>query len=177
MKEPTGLEVYFRSEKLLIVAVVLLLSSALLAFGSQVAEPSPNSSGVQVVNPVIQYDTLESLQGAADFLVQTPQALPTGYEVEEYALVAQTIAQVTYSCGEDKLVYRTSTEQEAPGEVSGEFPWESSLTCGASTVSVLGDQEDVILHASWQRDGMWYSLTSSEGLTAESLTALVTSIL
>ena len=123
MKEPTGLEVYFRSEKLLIVAVVLLLSSALLAFGSQVAEPSPNSSGVQVVNPVIQYDTLESLQGAADFLVQTPQALPTGYEVEEYALVAQTIAQVTYSCGEDKLVYRTSTEQEAPGEVSGEFPW------------------------------------------------------
>ena len=89
---------------------------------------SPNSSGVQVVNPVIQYDTLESLQGAADFLVQTPQALPTGYEVEEYALVAQTIAQVTYSCGEDKLVYRTSTEQEAPGEVSGEFPWESSLT-------------------------------------------------
>lgn len=69
--------------------------------------------------------------------------------------MAQTIAQVTYSCGEDKLVYRTSTEQEAPGRGLGEFPWESSLTCGASTVSVLGDQEDVILHASWQRDGMW----------------------
>ena len=177
MKEPTGFEVYFHSEKLLIAAVVLILLSALLAFGSQVAEPSQNSSSVQVVNPVAQYDTLESLQGAADFLVQTPQALPSGYEASEYALVARTMAQVTYSCGEDKLVYCTSVAQEAPKETPEEFPWKSSLACGASTVSVLGSQEDVILHASWQRDGMWYSLTSSEGLTAESLTALVTSVL
>lgn len=176
MKESTGLEVYFHSEKLVIVAVVLLLSSALLAFGSQVAEPSPSSSQVQVVNPVVRYDTLESLQGAADFLIQTPQALPTGYEVKEYALIAQAIAQVTYENGADKLIYRMAAQ--SPSEEKGDpLPWQASLDCGASTVAVEGEEEDVILRASWQRDGMWYSLTSTQGLTAESLTALVTSVL
>ena len=178
MEEKKQLEVYFPAKSILWCAVALMVCALLLAVGSQVAEPSTHSSKVAVISPVASYDTLQSLQGAADFSIQTPQALPEGYQVSSYSLIADTTARVVYTNGSERLVYSTASgEGSLYTEDTASYSWNSTVTCGASSVQVSGNEEDVILFASWQRDGISYSLSSTEGLTMESLTALVTSVL
>ncbi len=129
----------------------------------------------QVPNPTEIYQSIEDAMAALSFEAKIPAALADEYEQGQIAVINKKVLEVTYTKDGNMVVYRTA---EGEGDISGdytEYAQTNTVTIGEYEVETRGS-DDTVSIALWNADGMAYSLTFGQAVTAEALDAIVESL-
>lgn len=162
-------------KKFLLSAAACLCLAAVLYTGLTRPAAPPDGGDVQVGNPMESWETAEALSQAVGFEVPLPTQLPEGYDLESFSSISRQIAEVCWSDGEGRIIYRVSAELE---DISGDYVRHSRQTeiqAGGSTVTLLGDDQGWVT-AVWTAGELHCALLVQPGQTEEGLREIITSI-
>lgn len=151
--------------------------SASSAVSPSSASQSGNSTAAELPNPIVSYDTLEKAVEALGFSVRTPQWMPDGYTQSRIEVIGGTMLQLAYSKSEDDTItYRVAKGEEDISGDYNEYANEATIEAAGITVTARGDQEEMLSVATWQADGLTYSLGFDKPITAEEIKKIVESL-
>ncbi len=131
--------------------------------------------GVEIANPVTEYDSLMEAQKAVGFEFNVPtdiNSIPMG----SVMVYSGTMIEVNYTEG-DELLYSVRKEKEID-DISGDYntySLEETVAVDGSDVTIKGDQ-DLFYLAIWNCDGYSYSLTSDKGMSKVDIVSIVEKI-
>ena len=183
-------------QKLTAMALAALMLASLAACGadkadtpktpdSAVTEPSdavvtpsgdaaePDGDNTQIPNPWTDYESAEDAASAAGFDLTAPAAI-AGEAQSAWRVMSgdQTILEIRYG---DGVILRKAV---GTGDISGDYnDYAESQDVESGDVTVTARGSDGAIHnAAWEADGYTYSITTSAGLTADELAAVVAEI-
>lgn len=140
---------------------------------------SSSSASVGMPTPFTNYPNLEEAHEAMEIDFKAPGTMPEGFMPDSFSVWNdKSIAQIIYMNGEDQITYRVSPTL-APSEITGdhtEYPSQKDITVEDTQVSCKGNDEDAVLVATWQEDGLTYSISSNIPLTTSQLETIIKSI-
>ena len=129
---------------------------------------------VQIPNPMHEHKTLAELVKAVGFDVKLP-AVPAGYVQSALFDISGETADIRFTAGEKEICYRVSRES---GDVSGDYnTYESKGTLTVNGVAVSWRGTKGVNVATWEKDGLSYSVQTDSALTEAQVITLVKSVL
>lgn len=134
--------------------------------------------GVQLPNPFREWSTLEQATAAAGFDLTVPESID-GYPdriLRTLVTEGEEMIEVIYEQGEEKEIrIRKAT---GSGDISGDYndyAQSEQVTIDGAEVTQKGNDGKVSL-ATWTKDGYTFSVSVSDGISAEALAALIATI-
>lgn len=167
----------------IIVAAVIICPSlfsgnggTLLMETPQISDTSTQPGGVQASgSPIENIAGIDRLKKTVPFELSVPRELPTGYQIENTSVFAGKLAQIIYSDGSNKIVYR---EAKGAEDVSGDFTSydvAEDVKIDNAKVTLKGSQSLVNL-ATWTKDGCSFSLSFSNGIEKTAVATIIESM-
>lgn len=142
---------------------VLLLAGVFVA-GHMAGIFQSDDPPVQVVNGMVEVDTLEQLAAAVGFEIEKLGTFPFEVETTTYISYWGEMAEVSYTGEGQTSTFRKSRGTE---DNSGDFNTYSNvkeIKIGSLAVTLKGDREAYIL-AIWSANGYAYSIRLSDGIS------------
>ncbi|MDO4519480.1 MAG: hypothetical protein Q4B47_04190 [Eubacteriales bacterium] len=139
-----------------------------------------NDNTVQIPNPFVEVTSLEEAKEIAGFSMDAPDTID-GYNDKNISVlnIDDKMIQVTYSKDEKELLIRKGTiGTDGVTDISGdytEYSEKSELEVNGTKAAVRGNSGKVYV-ATWSDEKFNYSIGSTEGLTQEKVTELLTQI-
>lgn len=171
-RKPGILPLRTRRALLTAAACLVLLISGFSVFGQNFFRPAPSVELAGPVFDVVECDSVGELSENVGFAVQELSALPFEPAARTYCAFWGELAQITYSGGDEMLVYRISPGTE---ENSGDCnEYEETVLEERNAVSVTLKGSGGRYHlAVWQKDGFSYSIHAETGLTLSQMLEMV----
>ncbi len=120
---------------------------------NEISPPENNGTGespdgAQVVNPYIEYSSVDKAKAALTFAPFLPPENIEGYKLDEIFIIDGRILQLGYYSEEknDRVLYRAAAGENL--DISGvysEFPSVNELNIGGRQVLIKGDGENIFL--------------------------------
>ena len=155
---------------LLFAAVVILIPSVQV----EAATAEKNS----IANPFIVYTTLDELKNAAAFEIKSPKLMPTNYQESYHAMLnTEKMIEVFYKKDAEEIIYRMAPREDG-SDISGDYnkyAQQKTLLCNDLKITTKGTNHLIRL-AIWHDAGNTYSLSFSEGISADMLMAIIQNI-
>lgn len=131
---------------------------------------------VQIPNPIVEYQTIDEAKKAVDFTVALPNELPAGYQTDFISTIntEPKLFQIIYRQGDNEITYRVAKTTD---DISGDYNTykiKNTLKSGNLDIAIRGNQN--IAGATWQQNGITYSLMFSSEITEENLLEIIDSI-
>ena len=145
-------------------ACFVLLLAGVFAAGHMAGIFQPDDPPVQVVNGIVEVDTLEQLAAAVGFEIEELGTLPFEVETTTYISYWGEMAEVSYTGEGQTSTFRKSRGTE---DNSGDYSVYSAakeITICSLTVTLKGSGEVYTL-ATWSADGYAYSISLSNGIS------------
>lgn len=136
-------------------------------------ESQSTAANVQMINPYVEYKSLEEAKKAAGFELDIPKSFEEQAELK-IGVIDSRLLEVETS----EITLRKAKEAENPEEISGDYntyEFEKSCTIGDYTVDVKGNGE-MIHNAYWTDNGYSYSIGSEDGISEKTLEELILQI-
>lgn len=157
------------------VAVVLLAAVTLNPRSTVTPDgPLDQQGGVQVVSPIVDYDSLDDAARAVGFSLTAPESVE-GYGEKSVQVIDGGMIQIIFSDGENRLFIR----KQAGGEdISGDFNSYAEV----KTVSVDGcdvtfkGNGGTVSTAIWTDGGCSYAVISDVPMSADTMTAIIAQV-
>lgn len=137
---------------------------------------APGSAVTSPVNGIEEATSLEELSQTLCFAVpDLTGLLPFVPEDVIYSAYCGEMAQVEYTCGEQKVLFRMAAgEQDVSGDYT-DYPNTEALTLDDGTATLKGEN-NVFTLAIWSRGGYSYALSLTNGLDTEQWQTLLCKI-
>lgn len=161
-----------------------ILAAALAAFtscgGQDEKKPSDTpqnntsigeSENVQIPNPWTEYDSLDAAVKGSGITITLPETVG-GQTATFYQAINGEMIEVRY--GEDNLIRKGTGNQDISGDYNA-YGESVEQTIDGKTVTFKSNDEKVRL-AIWSEGEYSYSVSMGDGVTAEEMTALVSSV-
>lgn len=118
---------------------------------------------------------LADVQNAVGHEIRTPGYLPEGYRTDAVTVLFGSLVQISYTCGDAEILYRT--EQTDDADISGDYNRYDEEICeiGGNDVT-LRSEGGQIRGAIWSDSGSAYSLSSADGLAREEIVKIIESV-
>lgn len=171
-------------KKTTLITCAILMAFSFTGCGATTPLPADTeistSDTTQLPNPWYDYASLEEASEAAGYPITLPSA--EGMDGETFYRVMEPdsdnpILEIIYTNtdGEEELRIR-----KAPGsdDISGDYnlyTQTETVLEGSQNITFQGNNDAFCL-ATWSVDGYTYSVSSSDGLTRDALTGLITQI-
>lgn len=157
-------------------ACFVLLLAGVFAAGHMAGIFQPDDPPVQVVNGMVEVDTLEQLASAVGFEIEELGTLPFAVETTAYISYWGEMAEITYT-GEGK----TATLRKSIGteDNSGDYSTYADfkeISIDSQTVILKGSSGAYIL-AIWSANGYAYSIRLSDGISESGWHDLISEVL
>lgn len=126
--------------------------------------------------PPQHFESLEGALAELTYEAQLPSSMPEGYELSGCMLYEGAMLQLTYTNGENSIVYRTA---EGSNDISGDYERYSEETTVENDAGVsiaLKGNASGYHSARWTNGGMAYSLHSDVPLSESELLRIVNSV-
>jgi hypothetical protein len=149
---------------------LLLCAGAALALAACGARQEP-VSGMQIANPFVEYGSLEEAARAAGFELAVPEA-PEGYDETIIQVMDDSMIQVIYRSGDDRLLIRKAAGDEDISGDYNQYTESSTVSVNGADVTLRGDGGKISV-ATWVRDGYTYAVDLDRPMAPEELTALI----
>ncbi|HBQ63962.1 MAG TPA: hypothetical protein DD727_03380 [Clostridiales bacterium] len=167
----------------LLVVVFLGISASLSACTSKQPDGAPagkDTQEIQVVNPLLHYQTIAEAREAVGFAFSIPTRIPEGYVQTDILTIDRKIAQIVYKNKENEITYRTAKGSDAKGseDISGDYNLYSTtktVSIGQQKVEVKGENTEIRV-ATWEKANECYSLVFTTGITEAQLAEIINSI-
>lgn len=157
---------------------LLLLFSAALVLLPSIQVQAASAEKVSIANPFIVYTTLDELKNAAAFTIKSPKLLPTNYQESYHAMLnTEKMIEVFYKKDTEEIIYRMAPHEES-ADISGDYnkyPQQKTLLYNDLKITTKGTAHSIRL-AIWHDAENTYSLSFSEGISADMLTAIIQNI-
>ena len=138
-------------------------------------EEAAAESEAELANPFVECKTIEAAGKAAGFSLSLPE-LPSGYEVTAYRAMHDEMIEVIAKNGDKEIRLRKAAGTEDASGDYNEYKTSEEVTVGEAAVTEKSNDDGV--HCAVWTDGQnAYSITSDEGLTAETVASLVTGMM
>lgn len=127
---------------------------------------------------IIAYSSVKKAQEAIGFPFASPSALPSGYALDEISIVKDqdiSFAQVNYKKNSNDITYRVSITTDTLNSDRSTYEKEKMITISNTDITCLCNK-DTIFVATWQKDGTYYCIMSTEGLDTTTMSAIIVSI-
>ena len=118
---------------------------------------------------------LADAQNAVGYVIRTPGYLPEGYRTDAITVLFGSLVQISYTCGDAEILYRT--EQTDDADISGDYNryYEEVCEIGGSDVT-LRSEGGQIRGAIWSDGGSAYSVSSTDGLARGEIVKIIESV-
>jgi hypothetical protein len=163
--------------KRILFSLLLLFTTALILIPSGQVQAA-TAEKTSIANPFIVYTTLDELKSAAGFAVKSPKLLPTNYQESYHAMLnTGKMIEVFYKKDAEEIIYRMAPREDG-SDISGDYtqyPKQKTLLCNDLKITTKGTNHSIRL-AIWHDAENTYSLSFSEGISADMLTAIIQNI-
>lgn len=114
-------------------------------------------------------------QNAVGYAIRTPGYLPEGYRTEAITVLFGNLVQISYTCGDAEILYRTERTDDA--DISGDYNRYDEAVCeiGGSDVT-LRSEGGQIRGAIWSDGECAYSVSSTDGLARDEIVKIIESV-
>lgn len=147
--------------------------------GSEASQPPEDgqleqSCGGSPFSPDIE--TVSDIRNALDYDFKIPQYMPKNYETDSASLLFDSLIQISYTNGDEKILYRTEKNPEE-NDISGDYnTYEHEDNESVNGVSATLKSNDNLCHTALWHDGDFaYSLYSSAGIEHEEVLKIIES--
>ncbi|GAA0181138.1 DUF4367 domain-containing protein [Clostridium sediminicola] len=161
-----------------IIAIVLFAATSLspVAFGGNKTLNNEQSSiRIEITTPFIEYSSVEEAEKAVGFDVDTLSNIPDGFEQDSIFVISDKCVEVNFKNGEKEICYRVA---QGSVDISGDYnKYTENITVRINDTEVVtkGNSGKINV-ATWTKDGMTYSLSTS-GLEKTIVIELISSII
>ena len=155
-------------------AAVVLLAAVTLQNSRMNTEPD-EQGGVTVANGIVEAADAQALSKAVGFPVPELTGLPFPVKDTTYASYWGDLAQISYVGEEQTITLRVQAGSE---DVSGDYnnyAEISTVTINGCDVTFKGN-DGTVSTAIWTNDGYSYAVSADVPISAETMTALITTI-
>ncbi len=158
-----------------LIAIVLCAAAVLsLAACAQKNEPVETEPIANMVNPFVDYETLEAAEEAAGFELEAPDSI-NGFPDKLIQVMSGKMIQVMFLNGDDRLIIRKQAGDEDISGDYGEYSRIVSIDIDGRTVTIRGDG-DLIHTALWTSDGYSYAIMADTPIKEADMSALVSQV-
>ncbi len=114
-------------------------------------------------------------QNAVGYAIRTPGYLPKGYRTDAVTVLFGSLVQISYTCGDAEILYRTERTDDA--DISGDYNRYDEAVCeiGGSDVT-LRSEGGQIRGAIWSDGECAYSVSSTDGLARDEIVKIIESV-
>lgn len=123
-----------------------------------------------------EYKTVEEAEDAIKLRIN-PIKLPKGFNMDNISVITNEIIQIEYSNGQDCITFRAGKDIE---NISGDYNiYQIKNTCEVNGISVNleGNKNKVFNLATWKKDDISYSISSTNGIDEEEILNIIKSSL
>lgn len=122
-------------------------------------------------------ETVSDIRNNLDYDFKTPQFMPENYENDSTSLLFDSLIQISYTNGDERILYRTKKNPEND-DISGDYStYEQEATESVNGVSATLKSNDNLCHTALWHDGDFaYSLYSSGGLECEEMLKIIENV-
>lgn len=151
------------------VLVIALIYNAAMKSPSSVQQIQ---KPITINNPIVSVKNIDELKKAVSFELLVPDKLPAGFSIEKLSVISRKIAEINYTNGIDKIVYRTAGGSD---DVSGDYAsYETTeITKVNNTEVTLKGNNSLINLATWSQNGISFSLSFSRGTDKETVVNII----
>ena len=147
--------------------------------GSEASQPPEDGQPEQVCvgspfSPDIE--TVSDIRNNLDYDFKIPQYVPENYENDSASLLFDSLIQISYTNGDERILYRTEKNPEE-NDISGDYnTYEQEDNESVNGVSAtLKSNDNLCYTALWHDGDFAYSLNSSAGLEHEEMLKIIES--
>lgn len=152
---------------------VLVVGVLTLPYLQNQTAPPDNEDVIMAIPQIDEASSAEELAQLVDFPVTDVTGLPFVPETADYLAYWDELAQITYTGSQgESAVFRKSVDTEDNSGDFNEYADVQTVETDGGTVTLKG-RNGLYLLAVWFRDGYAYSLSLSDGLSADAWTTLV----
>ena len=121
------------------------------------ADTALETGNTQIANPIKEAESADAFEELGITLTT-----PLNAENMEYSIISDKIAQINFKYEEHEYCLRASKEEEDIAGLYGDKISEKKLPGGA-VLTALADGEKTLYKVEWDRNGVFYSLTNTDG--------------
>ncbi|WP_459477854.1 stalk domain-containing protein [Clostridium saccharoperbutylacetonicum] len=132
--------------------------------------------GIDIINPIENFDTIDDAQKALKFKVTVPKELLGKYNIKYINTISRNLFQICYINGQNDIIFRMGQGIE---DISGDYnnyETNNTVNINGSNVKLKGDN-DLIKVAVWSANNMSYSISITNGMKQEDIINLIKSVL
>ncbi|AQR91976.1 hypothetical protein [Clostridium saccharobutylicum] len=123
-----------------------------------------------------EYKTVEEAEDAVKLRINSIK-LPKGFNIDNISVITNEIVQINYSNGQDCITFRAGKDIE---NISGDYNiYEIKNTCEVNGINVnLQENKNKVFNlATWKKDDISYSISSTNGIDEDEILNIIKSSL
>lgn len=130
--------------------------------------------GIDIINPIENFDTIDDAQKALKFKVTVPKELLGKYNIKYINTISRNVFQICYINGQNDIIFRMGQGIE---DISGDYnnyETNNTVNINGSNVKLKGDN-NLIKVAVWNVNNMSYSISITNGMKQDEIINLIKS--
>lgn len=120
-----------------------------------------------------EYKTLDEAEKALNLKVDSLKTLPKSFNVESISVISNEIIQVEYNDGSNNITFRGG---KGIDNISGDYnayKVKSTVKVNGLNVNLEGNKSDEYNLASWEKDGISYSISAEKGIDEKTILGMI----
>ncbi|WP_315074655.1 stalk domain-containing protein [uncultured Clostridium sp.] len=143
--------------------------------GSPASTAGIQTPGVDdLINPVVNYDTIEEAQKILKYKITVPKELLGKYNIKYINTISRDLFQICYVSNQGDILFRMGQGTE---DISGDYnnyKTNNTININGSNVKLKGD-DNLVKVAVWSANNMSYSISVNSGMTQDDIIKIVKS--
>lgn len=129
---------------------------------------------VQIANPIVEYDSVESAAESAGFSLTAPESID-GYSEKSVQLISGKLFQILFSNGDSRVIIRKALGSD---NISGDYnSYVETWVIAVDELRVTMKGNDRLISvATWTDGGYTYSVTLDEPMSISAVSAIVSEV-
>lgn len=123
------------------------------------------------------YKTIEEAEKAVNFNINPLKVLPQGFNMNNINVISNEIIQIDYNSSEKDISFRAGKEVENISGDYNEYKNKDSSKVKDVNINLKGNKDRIINLATWEKDGISYSISSTSGIDEETMLNMIKSSL
>lgn len=123
------------------------------------------------------YKTIEEAEKAVNFKISPLKVFPKGYNMNNINVISNEIIQIEYSIGEKDISFRSGKEVENISGDYNEYKINKSIKVNDVNINLKGNKDKIVNLATWEKDSISYSISSTSGIDEETMLNMINSSL
>ncbi|WP_238916072.1 hypothetical protein [Clostridium sp. YIM B02555] len=124
-----------------------------------------------------EYKTIEEAEAAAKLQIKPIDTLPKGFNKDNISVIADTTIQVGYSNGQDFITFRAGKGSENISGDYNEYTIKKTTKINGIDVNLNGNKDKLYNLATWKKEGISYSISSTNDINENEIENMVKSSL